>query len=170
MWKKSSDTKPPLPATETAEPPAPISPPVPEPPRVESRNDTSRVSRSISIKGEIVGSADIFLDGEMEGKIRLTSACVTIGPNGTTRADIQAREIIVEGRVEGALEARDRVQVRRTAAVSGDITAPRVLVEDGALVEGKIETVQPPAPRSADSPVASPRGENPRSVPVEAAD
>ena len=170
MWKKSSDTKPPLPAAEIAEPPVPVVQPVPEQPRVESRSDASRVSRNISIKGEIAGSSDIFLDGEMEGKVRLTSGCVTIGPNGRTHADVYAREIVVEGKVEGALEARERVQVRRSAAVSGDIIAPRISIEDGALVEGNVETAQPASSRSGDSHVASRRGENPRSVPVEAAD
>src|SRR5260370_27916370 len=97
-----------------------------------SPNAPACVSQGITIKGEIFGKEDLFIDGTIQGKIHFSDGCVTIGPNGRVNADIEAREIVIRGDVTGSLRARERVQtwgtckltaVMRTRAISVDIRA-----------------------------------------------
>ena len=108
------------------------------------------VSQGIRIKGEISGSEDLFIDGNVEGKLTFQNAVLTVGPNATVRADINAREIVVRGRVEGKLDGSDRVQVWSSARINGDIRANRVAIEEGAEVHGKMEAGKSPS-RTADA-------------------
>lgn len=101
------------------------------------------ISQGIKIKGEVSGKEDLFIDGSLEGKLELSGASVTIGPNGKVNADIQAREIIVRGSVQGKLTGRDRVQLWNTGQVVGEVQTERLAIEDGALLRGKVETGKP---------------------------
>jgi cytoskeletal protein CcmA (bactofilin family) len=85
----------------------------------------------------------LFIDGSLEGKLELSGASVTIGPNGKVKADIQAREIVVRGSVQGKLTGRDRVQLWNTGQVVGEVQTERLAIEDGALLRGKVETGKP---------------------------
>jgi len=97
------------------------------------------ISQGIKIRGEITGSEDLFVDGEVEGKLALDSACVTIGPNGHVKADVVAREVIVRGCVEGKVRAHERVQVWGTGQVDGEIQTLTLVIEEGAVLRGKVE-------------------------------
>jgi cytoskeletal protein CcmA (bactofilin family) len=98
------------------------------------------ISHGIKIKGEVTGSEDLFVDGVVEGKLSLTTnSCLTIGPNGTVKADVVAREVIVRGRIEGKVTGRDRVQLWSTGQVTGEVQTDRLAIEDGALLRGKVE-------------------------------
>ncbi len=101
------------------------------------------ISQGIKIKGEISGKEDLFIDGTLEGKLDLSGASVTIGPNGKVKADIQAREIVVRGHVQGKLTGRDRVQLWNTGQVAGEVQTERLAIEDGAVLRGKVETGKP---------------------------
>jgi cytoskeletal protein CcmA (bactofilin family) len=101
------------------------------------------ITQGIKIKGEITGSEDLFIDGPVEGKLNLGSSSVTIGPNGTVKADIAAREVVVRGRVEGKIAGKERVQLWNTGQVSGEISTQRLAIEDGAVLRGKVETGRP---------------------------
>lgn len=101
------------------------------------------ITQGIRIKGEITGKEDLFIDGNLEGKLDLSGASVTIGPNGKVKADIQAREIVVRGDVQGKLTGRDRVQLWNTGQVVGEVHTERLAIEDGALLRGKVETGKP---------------------------
>lgn len=101
------------------------------------------ISQGIKIKGEISGKEDLFIDGTLEGKLDLSGASVTIGPNGKVKADIQAREIVVRGNVQGKLTGRDRVQLWNTGQVAGEVQTERLAIEDGAVLRGKVETGKP---------------------------
>ncbi|MBZ5702269.1 MAG: polymer-forming cytoskeletal protein [Acidobacteriia bacterium] len=101
------------------------------------------ISRGIKIRGEITGSEDLFVDGEVEGKLALDSASVTIGPNGSVQADVVAREVIVRGCVEGKVRAHERVQVWSTGQVHGEIQARALAIEEGAVLRGKVESGKP---------------------------
>ena len=68
------------------------------------------ISQGIRIKGEVTGSEDL-IDGPIEGKLTLANNSLTVGPNGTVKADVVAREVIVRGRVEGKIQVRERVQL-----------------------------------------------------------
>jgi len=98
------------------------------------------ISQGIRIKGEVTGSEDLFVDGLVEGKLNLTAnCCLTVGPNGTVKADLNAREIIVRGKVEGKVTARDKLQVWSTGQITGEVQTGRLAIEDGALLRGKVE-------------------------------
>jgi cytoskeletal protein CcmA (bactofilin family) len=91
------------------------------------------------IKGEITGREDLFIDGEVHGKICLDEGRVTVGPNGRVTADIEAHEIVIRGRVKGNLLGTERVEIRQTGHASGDVITQRILVEDGAELHGHVE-------------------------------
>src|SRR5690349_21611709 len=102
------------------------------------------LSPGIRIKGEITGSEDLFIDGNVEGKVTFRNAVLTIGPNASVKADIDAREIMIRGRVEGKLDGSERVQIGNTAKVIGDIRSSRIAIEDGAEFRGKVEAGKAP--------------------------
>jgi cytoskeletal protein CcmA (bactofilin family) len=108
-----------------------------------STRATACISQGIKIKGEITGKEDLFIDGNLEGKLELGGGSVTVGPNGKVKADIQAREIIVRGSVQGKLNARDRVQLWNSGSVIGEVQTERLSIEDGALFRGKVEAGKP---------------------------
>ena len=98
------------------------------------------ISQGIKIKGEVMGSEDLFVDGVVEGKLSLTTnSCLTIGPNGSVKADVIAREVIVRGKIEGKVTGRDRVQLWSTGQVTGEVQTDRLAIEDGAVLRGKVE-------------------------------
>jgi len=101
------------------------------------------ISQGIRIKGEVTGKEDLFIDGNLEGKLDMGGGSVTVGPNGKVKADIQAREIIVRGSVQGKLSGRDRVQLWNTGSVTGEVQTDRLSIEDGAVFRGKVEAGKP---------------------------
>ena len=102
------------------------------------RPDVSHIGKSIVIKGELSGSENVYLDGELEGSIDIRGGDLAVGPNGCIRANLEARNIVVEGRVNGNLHGCERVELRKSAAVVGDILAQRVAIEDGAQLKGSV--------------------------------
>jgi len=101
---------------------------------------TASISQGIRIKGEVTGTEDLFVDGVVEGKLNLTAnCCLTVGPNGNVRADLNAREIIVRGKVEGKVIARDKLQIGSTGMITGEVQTNRLAIEDGATLRGKVE-------------------------------
>jgi cytoskeletal protein CcmA (bactofilin family) len=109
---------------------------------------SSRASASISlgirIKGEVTGSEDLFVDGLVDGKLNLTNGSLTIGPNGNVKADVNAREVIVRGKVEGKVTGRDKVQLWSTGQITGEVQTERLSIEEGAVLKGKVEAGKQP--------------------------
>src|SRR5258708_6874664 len=101
--------------------------------------DQATIGRTLVIKGEISGSEALYIDGRVEGKILMPESRVTIGRNGKVDASIQAREVVVMGKVTGNIECSDRVDIRSEGAVTGDISTVRISVEDGASLKGGIQ-------------------------------
>ena len=97
------------------------------------------ISQGIRIKGEITGSEDLFIDGQLDGKLDLGNASVTVGPNGRVKADIQAREVVVRGQVDGKVLAKERTQIWNTGQVAGEVQTERIAIEDGGVLRGKVE-------------------------------
>ena len=102
------------------------------------------ISQGIRIKGEVTGSEDLFVDGVVDGKLNLTNGSLTIGPNGSVRADVTAREVVVRGKIEGNVTGRDRVQLWSTGQVTGEVRTERLAIEDGALLKGRVEAGKQP--------------------------
>jgi cytoskeletal protein CcmA (bactofilin family) len=105
---------------------------------------------SVSIKGEIKGSEDLTVDGQVEGKIELPEHTLTIGPNATVVADINAKVVTVFGSVIGTVVAREKADIRKSASVEGSLTCGRLAVQEGATINGKIETKSRPAVAKSD--------------------
>ena len=105
----------------------------------------ARIGLSVTIKGEIKGSEDVTVDGQVEGKIDLPEHTLTIGPDATVVADINAKVVIVLGSVTGTVIAREKADIRKTASVEGSLTCGRLLVEEGATITGSVETGNRPA-------------------------
>jgi cytoskeletal protein CcmA (bactofilin family) len=150
MWRKQDEPKP-SPPTPDVVVPTPVPPQSSEPQARESRATGGSVSEAISIKGEISGREDLYVDGEVQGSIHLTDGTVTIGPQGRVTADIEAREILVRGKVTGNLHGRERVQIARTGQATGDIATRRIAIEEGAIFRGRIDVVRGEEARQARS-------------------
>ena len=101
--------------------------------------DQATIGRTLVIKGEISGSEALYIDGRIEGKITMPESRVTVGRNGKVDASIQAREVVVMGKVTGNIECSDRVDIRAEGSVHGDISTVRISVEDGASLKGGIQ-------------------------------
>ena len=97
------------------------------------------ISQGIRIKGEVHGSEDLFIDGHVEGKLEIGNACLTVGPNGSVKADVTAREVIVRGRIEGKISGREKVQLWSTGHVTGEVQTERLSIEEGGTLRGKVE-------------------------------
>ena len=113
------------------------------------------ISQGIRIKGEVTGSEDLFVDGQVDGKLNLTNGSLTIGPNGYVKADVTAREVIVRGRVDGKVSGRDKVQLWSTGQVTGEVQTDRLAIEDGATLRGKVEAGKHPGKTGEASTAAS---------------
>lgn len=117
---------------------------------LERKKPTERavIGSAIVFKGSVEGSQDLLVEGEVEGTIELRSNTVTIGKSGRVRANVYGKTIIVEGDVRGDIFGADQVIVQRSGNVRGNITAPRVTLEDGAKLKGSID-MDPQAAESA---------------------
>jgi cytoskeletal protein CcmA (bactofilin family) len=117
--------------------------------------DQATIGRTLVIKGEISGSEALYIDGRIEGKITMTESRVTIGRNGRVDASIQAREVVVMGKVTGNIECSDRVDIRSEGSVHGDISTVRISVEDGACLKGGIQVRNEQKHKEAPAPAQS---------------
>jgi cytoskeletal protein CcmA (bactofilin family) len=112
---------------------------VPQLQLVESfRTDVTHIGKSIVIKGDVSGSRDVYWDGELEGSVELLDGSLTVGSGGCVRANLQARSIVVQGRVDGNLYGLERAELKKSATVVGNIYTPRIAIEDGAFLEGNV--------------------------------
>lgn len=140
MWKpvkKEDEAQGPAPS------PAPAYSAVPpkevRPVDTKQEGQVAHIGKAVLIKGELSGSEDLYLDGEVEGTIELDHNSLTVGPNAKIRAHIHAREVIIHGKVDGNVQGVDRVELRRSAVLVGDISTQRVSIEDGAYFKGTID-------------------------------
>lgn len=101
--------------------------------------DVVNIGKSVIIKGELSGSEDLTIEGQVEGKIELRQNVLTIGPNGKIKAQVFAKAVIVHGEVHGNIAATERVDIRDNGSVEGDLSAPRVAIADGAHFRGGID-------------------------------
>ena len=100
------------------------------------------IGKSVVIKGELSGSEDLLIEGQVEGKIELRQNLLTIGPNGKIKAEVFAKAIIVHGEVHGNITASEKVDIRDNGSVDGDLSSPRVAIAEGAHFRGSIDMQQ----------------------------
>jgi cytoskeletal protein CcmA (bactofilin family) len=96
------------------------------------------LGKSVMIKGELSGSEDLTLYGRMEGSVKLPEFTLTIGPDADIKAEISAKTVVIMGGVTGNVFAGEKVEIRATGSVTGDIASPRLAIQDGACMCGKV--------------------------------
>jgi len=126
-------------------------------PKYETRSEVAHIGKAVIIKGELSGSEDLYLDGEVEGTIELHKNSLTVGPNARIRAHINAREVVIHGKVDGNIQAKERVELRRSAVLVGDIVTQRISIEDGAYFKGLVDVQREEKPATM-SAAAVPAG------------
>ncbi len=147
MWKPTNQPQTPARPAEperptTSTPSAPVmasEPPAAPRPVTTTTADQATIGKSLVIKGEVTGSESLYIDGRVEGSINLSGNRVTVGRNGVVSANINAREIVVLGKVRGNLTASDRVDIRSDGSLTGDVIAASISIEDGAFFKGGID-------------------------------
>ena len=103
-------------------------------------HDRARLGSTVVIKGTLAAHEDVVIAGRLEGSINVTGHLVVVEAGACVVGDITATGIVLSGTVEGSLLAEERIQVREGADLQGDASAPHVVVTDGAIVNGRIET------------------------------
>ncbi len=111
-----------------------------------ARGETTLIGTSIVIKGELSCGEDLYIDGQVEGTIDPKGNRLTIGPNGSVKADVNACAVVVQGKLEGNIYARDRVDLKQSAFVVGHITTQRISIDEGAYLKGSVN-IQKEAPK-----------------------
>ncbi len=147
MWGKAPKSAPEPAAAPVSTPLPQAVPASPRPAPVAA--SVATIGKAIAIRGEVTGSEDLRIEGEVQGSVCLRGATVTVGTNGRVRADIEAREIAVEGSVEGNLVATERVCIGASGVVQGEVRTHRIAIEDGAILQGTVDIVKPGELRSA---------------------
>jgi cytoskeletal protein CcmA (bactofilin family) len=112
--------------------------------------DFAHIGKSVVVKGELSGSEDLYVDGNVEGSIELRNNSLTIGPNGKIKATVTAKTVVIMGKIEGAVTASDRIELKKSAIVNGDMTTQRIAIEEGAAFQGKVD-IQREAGKAANS-------------------
>lgn len=163
MWRKQPEPRPSssVEAIPSAQP-LPVAPPIANlerapavTERVDSTSEVTRLTPGILVKGELTGQATLYVDGEVQGSIRLVESDVTVGPNGRVRGDIQAHDLMVQGSVRGNLQVGGRALLGRSSEVAGDLVSGRVIIEEGANFRGRVDMGRPNEGRSSRSSKAA---------------
>lgn len=144
MWKNQNERDVPAPPAKPLAPNPPTAPMPPAPsvaaPQAQRGGDRpTHLSKTITLKGTITGNEDLFVDGKLEGSVELPSNSLTVGVNGQVQANVSAREVIILGKLNGNVTAADRVEIRAQGALTGDVSAARISIEDGAFFKGGID-------------------------------
>ncbi len=157
MWKRDEAVRPasgppaaPQPTTQTAASPAPRQ----DAGQAKPMEHTVNIGKSVVIKGELNGSEDLTIEGQVEGTIQLRDHVLTIGANGKIKAQVFAKAVIIQGEVVGNVTASERVEIKDNGSVDGDIVSPRVAIAEGAHFRGSVDMQRKGAP-GAQKPAAA---------------
>jgi len=105
----------------------------------DERRVAAWIGRALRIEGRIVSEENLTIDGQIDGTIEVGNHNLTIGAGATVKADLTAKSITISGTVNGNLTASERIDLHASASVFGDISAPRLVMDDGAVVKGKVQ-------------------------------
>ena len=142
----------PMPETAQSRMPSPIQ---------SSSSHSTVLGGTLVLKGELSGKEDLLIEGQFDGSVDVPEHCLTVGPQGHVKADIRARQVIVNGSIDGKVTAKDKVELHKTANVVGDLVSASVSIDDGAYFKGSIEIVREtgaerPRPHQSVQPAKSP--------------
>jgi cytoskeletal protein CcmA (bactofilin family) len=111
------------------------------------------IGKSVTIRGEISGKEDLYMDGVVEGTISLPESQLSVGPNARVLADVSARDVVIYGVVEGNIRATGRIELRESGVMKGDLVAGGLSIEENASIKGKVELLESVAGRRADGDI-----------------
>jgi cytoskeletal protein CcmA (bactofilin family) len=141
MWEKRkpepaapNSYAPPSPAVQNTAPPAPA--------RVDTMSGGTAIGKAVTIIGDIVSAEDLFVDGDIQGNLDVKSSRLTIGPNGKAKSNVRAREVIIQGKVQGDVDASQKITIRREGSLVGNIRTTGIIIEDDAYFKGSIDIVR----------------------------
>jgi cytoskeletal protein CcmA (bactofilin family) len=109
---------------------------------MEERRKIAWVGTTVVFKGELLSAEDMEIHGPVEGTINVRDHSLTIGPDADIRADIVGKIVIIQGRVKGQIVASEKVHLHETASIEGDVSSPMIVIDDGAQLEGRVETLK----------------------------
>ncbi len=174
-WDKKPEPIPPNTPWVAPPPPAPPSPQLEKPmmdrkpltpnPTLPNRSQTI-IGPSMLVRGEISGTDDLHVEGQFEGTISVQDHCVTVGPQGEVKAEIRARQVVIQGTVNGNVSAGEKIEIRKSGHVVGDLLTAAIAIEEGAYFKGSINILRDghqdlpqslstagiPRPREAEAP------------------
>lgn len=107
---------------------------------MEERRRASWISGSVLVRGDVVSTEDLVIDGQVQGTIDLGDHVLTIGPSASVVADLDAKIVTISGKVIGSVMGSARVELKASASVEGDVTSPNLVMEDGATLRGRVDT------------------------------
>jgi cytoskeletal protein CcmA (bactofilin family) len=140
MWKRDQAVAAPISTPTVASVQPTQSHPVqPAQPAGKPAEKSMDLGTSVVIKGELSASEDLTLCGQMEGSVRLLDHTLTIGANAEVKAEILAKSVIILGSVTGNVTATERLDMRSTGSLIGDVTSPRLIIADGGTLRGKVQ-------------------------------
>jgi cytoskeletal protein CcmA (bactofilin family) len=156
MWREKK-TRPEV--APNVEPVAPPPPPYMETPMNETTSKVASTTpasqrhtvlgQGVTLKGELSASEDLLIEGQFEGTLSLEDHCLTVGPEGQVKAEIRARQVVILGTITGKITAREKVEIRRSGHLMGDLMAGAVAIEEGAYFKGSIDILREEAQESS---------------------
>ena len=144
MWDKKKPDTAPVP-TARPEPQAGMSGSAAMPQQVRPPEPVSRgtaIGKAVSIVGDIFSEEDLFIDGDIKGNVDVRNSRCTVGPNGKAKSNVKAREVIIQGQVQGNVEATQKITIRKEGSLVGDIKTTGIIIEDDAYFKGSIDIVR----------------------------
>ena len=107
---------------------------------MEERRKSAWIGSSVIVTGDVNSTEDLVIDGQVNGTIKIGNHNLTIGQSATVVANLDAKSVTISGKVTGNVISAGKVELKPTASVEGDITAPNLVMEDGAHLSGKVDT------------------------------
>jgi cytoskeletal protein CcmA (bactofilin family) len=100
------------------------------------------LGQTVVLHGELSANEDLLIEGQFEGTVSLDDHCLTVGADGQVKAEIRARQVVILGAVSGNVVALEKVEIRRSGHVVGDLKAGAVAIEEGAYFKGSIDILR----------------------------
>ncbi len=125
---------------------------------MSTNQNPTLLGRSLVLKGDLSGNEDLVIEGQFDGNINIQDHCLTVGAHGQLKAEVHARQVVVLGSVNGNITARDKVEIRKTGHVLGDLVAAGIAIEDGAYFKGSIEILREDAAEAPQALASSSAG------------
>jgi cytoskeletal protein CcmA (bactofilin family) len=143
MWNKTKpDVAPPQARPEPQSNNTATPQPVPQARPAEPVSRGTAIGKNVTIIGDVISKEDLFIDGDIKGNVDVQNSRCTVGPNGKAKSNVKAREVIIQGQVQGDVEATQKITIRKEGSLVGNIRTTGIIIEDDAYFKGSIDIVR----------------------------